>query len=120
MFTFAIRNYTWLKNIDANITFKEENREPLEPMIDTLRQYCSDCPDGSFNVDVCLSKLPSKDNVYRDIFYYIVYLFLKMSEKKRRCLCLHGVANSGKTTIAKFLKKIFTSHDYRTTHSVFQ
>ena len=89
-------------------------------MIDTLRQYCKDFPVDPFSFDICISRLATDDNIYYDIFYYIVYLYLKMKETKRRCLCLHGVANSGKTTIAEFLKLIFSSHDYRTTNAAFQ
>ena len=89
-------------------------------MIQTLRQYCEDFPDSTFDLDINLQKISTQDDTYYDIFYYIVYLFLKESEKKKRCLCLHGAANTGKSTIAKFLKEIFSCHDYRTTNSVFQ
>ena len=51
-------------------------------MIQTLKQYCKDHPDNTFDLDICLQKIKTEDNSYHDIFYYIVYLFLKEIEKK--------------------------------------
>ena len=36
-FSFACKHYAWLKTIDQQLKFKEEDREPLDPMIETLR-----------------------------------------------------------------------------------
>ena len=88
-------------------------------MIDTLKNYCEDHTLNTFDKDVCLSKIKTQDDVYYDICYWIIYLFLKASEQKKRCLLLHGAPNSGKTTIAKYLAEIFISYDYRQTNSSF-
>ena len=77
LFAFACKNYQWLKTIDQQLKFKEEDRETLEPMIDTLREYCENNPDNAFNLEICLQKMATDDNIYHEILYYIVYLFLK-------------------------------------------
>ncbi len=54
-------------------------------------------------------------NPFVDTMKYFVYLFLHKMEAKRRCILLHGLANSGKTTLLNFFKEIFDAYDERTT-----
>ena len=58
--------------------------------------------DGSYNpfADTCVSA---------------VQLFIQKREAKRRCIMLHGVANSGKSTFLNIFKEIFQAYDERST-----
>ena len=56
-----------------------------------------------------------KFNPFIDTLKSVVHLLIQEREKKRRCILLHGNANSGKTTFLKILGEIFKAYDERAT-----
>ena len=97
------------KQLLANIT---DVHEP-DPMTESLIKYCLDNPLKSFEADNAFSRIKHGSDIYYQILRAIAYLFLLRSEKKKRCILLYGVTNSGKSTISKYLSEIFTSYDMR-------
>ena len=54
-------------------------------------------------------------NPFADVCISAVQLFIQKREHKRRCIMLHGVANSGKSTLLGIFKDIFYAYDERST-----
>ena len=84
--------------------------EPLTPMIDTLTAYCQNA-EVDLSIEDVMLKLGGPTSKYYQICKMMTKMYLTGDiRKKRRCIILSGVFNSGKSTIMRYASNIFDSH----------
>ena len=109
--------------LDIENSFKPEAKElePLKPMIQTLEAYCKNSDTEELSVEQVIDKLGGHTSKYYQICQLMTRMYLQRDpNKKRRCMILSGVGNSGKSTIARYVSEIFDSHILSQAEGVFQ
>ena len=88
---------------------------PIKSLRETLNKYCeTNTLEESLNIDKVKEILKGCTSKYYDICKNIVEtLILGRSDKKSRCVIMTGVADSGKSTLAKYVGQIFDSYGFR-------
>ena len=98
-------------NIESLEKAKKLELPPLVPMLETLMDYMekNEIPKLESGYEMTgLIGGPNKQ--YYAACYEIVKVMLLCKDNKRRCVVFHGIANTGKSWIAKIMNRIFNSY----------
>ena len=90
-------------------------------MKEELDAFCAANPnDYDVTKNFILTWLDGVSSPYYEIVYNLVEIFINgNADKKRRTLIFHGVTDSGKSKIASYVAKIFTSFSYDIGKTIF-
>lgn len=106
-----------LKQIELfHKSIRQQELPPLEPLIDTLKDYLNENKGEQepMTKDRLTSLLGKSNSIYYGILRACVKKLLKDPvDSPSRCIILYGASSSGKSTISKYLGKIFDSFGFR-------
>ena len=109
-----------LKNIENSEKAKYRVLPALKPMIDTLDEYVE-----NKQLEKLTSKLQLMETIggpnsqYYNACYTIAKVMMLCEDDKQRSVLFHGISDSGKSQIAKFMRDIFDSHYKKETKSIY-
>ena len=100
-----------LLNIEESEKAKKLELPPLVPMLDTLQEYMTqhDIPPIESGFDL-ISIIGGANKQYYAACYTIAQVMLLAQNDKKRCVIFHGIADTGKSWIAKIMNRIFKAY----------
>ena len=109
-----------LTNIENLEKAKKVELPPLVPMLDHLKEYVekNEIPKLENGLEL-INVIGGPNKQYYAACYEIVRVMLLAKNDKRRCVIFHGIADTGKSWIAKIMNRIFDSHMKQETKGMF-